>query len=158
MSSPAANGQLGATAIRLHISCSNSPTASGTCKKCSTKHHDWVDAPQCTMLTWIFREVKFREYPIASSVSLPNSASSSSPPPMMILFASSHLLLSTPTRDDDTEDPTRHLNTTIWSFVPFVTLIASDSAHENAQENAGCPIGPRSGLGRLWFWVFKSKV
>ena len=34
--------------IGLHSSCSISPTAGGTCQKCFTKHHDSVDAPQCT--------------------------------------------------------------------------------------------------------------
>ena len=33
----------------LHSSCRISSTASGTCQKCSTKYHDWVDAPQCIL-------------------------------------------------------------------------------------------------------------
>ena len=39
--------------IGLHSRCSVSPTACGT-KKCSRKHHDRVDAPQCRQLPgWI---------------------------------------------------------------------------------------------------------
>ena len=34
--------------VWLHSSCLNSPTAVGTCQKCSTKYHGWVDAQQCT--------------------------------------------------------------------------------------------------------------
>ena len=33
--------------IRLHTSCSISPTASATWQKCSTKHHKLWDAPDC---------------------------------------------------------------------------------------------------------------
>ena len=33
--------------IGLHNTYSISPTAIVTCQKCITKHHDWVDAPQC---------------------------------------------------------------------------------------------------------------
>ena len=37
--------------IWLHRSCSISRTAAagGTCYKCFTKHHDWADAPECTL-------------------------------------------------------------------------------------------------------------
>ena len=34
--------------IGLHNSCSIIRTADGTCQKCSTKHHERGDAPQCT--------------------------------------------------------------------------------------------------------------
>ena len=48
MSSRVANGQLGATAIGLHSSCSKSPTASGTGEKLSAKYHEWEDDAQRT--------------------------------------------------------------------------------------------------------------
>ena len=35
--------------IERHNSCRTNPTACGTCQKCYTKHHDWVDAPHCTV-------------------------------------------------------------------------------------------------------------
>ena len=38
-----------------HSSCNNSPTAGGTCQKCSTKYHDRVDAPQCRLRLHFFR-------------------------------------------------------------------------------------------------------
>ena len=37
--------------IGLHNSCSIRPTAGGTCQKCSKKFHNWVDAPQCMVIT-----------------------------------------------------------------------------------------------------------